>query len=265
MVNEAKEAIKKASSRLRLAAFMQYEKHTDPKQPFEDNLSNLLDEQVRLADECRLGRRIRYAGFPQVKTLDTFVMSGECLPHLNFDELLELASCSFIDGKNDVVAVGPTGKGKTHAGLAIGYEAVKRGYSVKFKKASDLVNEMAEAKSEKHLAEYIRVLNRTQLLVLDEVGYLNYDVSAASLLFQVVSSRYEKASTFYTTNLEFSKWKDFIGNDMLAAAIVDRIAHHAIILNMNGPKGWRLEHARSKQQRRPEPCKAAGQDVEGQR
>ena len=108
---------------------------------------------------------------------------------------------------------------------------------------------MSEAKSEKHLADYIRTLNRCQLLIIDEVGYLNYDINASSLLFQIVSARYEKASTFYTTNLEFSKWKDFIGDEMLASAIVDRIAHHAIILNMNGGRGWRLEHARSKRQR----------------
>jgi len=132
--------------------------------------------------------------------------------------------------------------------LAIGYEAVKRGYSVRFKRASDLVNEMAEAKSDKHLTEYIRTINRCSLLVLDEVGYLNYDLFASSLLFQVVSSRYEKASTFYTTNVEFSRWSNFIGDEMLASAIVDRIAHHAFLLNMNGPKGWRLEHAKSKQQ-----------------
>ena len=115
--------------------------------------------------------------------------------------------------------------------------------------ASDLVNEMSEAKNEKQLTDYIRVLNRCQLLIIDEVGYLNYDTNASSLLFQVVSTRYEKASTLYTTNLEFSKWAKFIGDELLASAIVDRIAHRAIILNMNGPKGWRLEHARSKQQR----------------
>jgi DNA replication protein DnaC len=210
----------------------------------------LLEEQARLADGARLERRIRYAGFPQIKTFDTFVMSKEHLPNLNFDELRELGSCAFIDDKNDVVAIGPAGKGKTHTALAVGYEAVKRGYSVRFKRASELMNEMAEAKSDKHLADYIRTLNRCQLLIIDEVGYLNYDVNASSLLFQVVSARYEKSSTFYTTNLDFSKWEKFIGDKMLASAIVDRIAHHAIILNMNGPKGWRLENARSKQQRK---------------
>ena len=250
MMSEHKEAIQKAAARLHLTAFAQYEQLTDPQHSFEDNLCSLLEEQVRLAEVQRLNRRIRYAGFPQVKTFDTFVMSEEHLPHLNFDELRELRSCAFIDEKNDIVAIGPEGRGKTHAALAIGYEAVKRGYSVRFKRASDLVNEMSESKSAKHLADYTRTLNRCQCLILDEVGYLNYDLATSSLLFQVVSARYEKASTIYTTNLEFSRWGQFVGDEDLASAIVGRIAHQAIILNMNGPKGWRLEHARSKQQRK---------------
>ena len=111
-----------------------------------------------------------------------------------------------------------------------------------------MVNEMSEAKSEKHLTDYIRKINRCQLLILDEVGYLNYDLSSSGLLFQVISARYERSSTLFTTNLAFSKWKQFIGDEALASAIVGRIAHQAIILNMNGPKGWRLENARSKRQ-----------------
>lgn len=248
-MNEKKEAILKAANRLHLSSFAQYEKHIDQQHPFEDNLLRLLHEQILVSDEQRLKRRVNYAGFPQLKTFDTFVMSEEHLPHLNFNEFRDLKMCGFIEDKSDIVAVGPAGRGKTHAALAIGYEAVKHGYSVRFKRASELVNEMSEAKNEKQLTDYIRTLNRCQLLIIDEVGYLNYDINASSLLFQVVSTRYEKASTLYTTNLEFSKWSKFIGDELLASAIVDRIAHHAIILNMNGPKGWRLEHARSKQQR----------------
>jgi DNA replication protein DnaC len=251
-MSEKKEAILKAVTRLRLKAFAKYEKIIDTKLPFEDNLLRILEEQVIHADEQSVARRVRYAGFPQIKTFNTFDTSEERLPYLNSDEFLELRSCAFIDDKNDIVAIGPSGHGKTHAALAIGYEAVKRGYSVKFKRASDLVNEMSEAKSEKRLADYIRVLNRCRCLILDEVGYLNYDLAASSLLFQVVSARYEKASTVYTSNLEFSRWAQFLGDEALASAIVDRIAHHAIILNMNGPLGWRLEHARSKQQRKAE-------------
>jgi DNA replication protein DnaC len=246
--SEQKEAIQKTSARLHLNAFAQYEQFINPQNSFEENLRRLLEEQVQMAEVQRLNRRIRYAGFPQIKTFDTFVMSEEYLPHLNFDEMRELLTCKFIDEKNDVVAIGPEGRGKTHVALAIGYEAVKRGYSVRFKRASDLVNEMAESKSDRHLADYIRTLNRCQCLILDEVGYLNYDLTTSSLLFQVISARYEKAGTIYTTNLEFSRWDQFVGDKELASAIVGRIAHQAIILNMNGSKGWRLEHARSKRQ-----------------
>jgi DNA replication protein DnaC len=252
MASEQKEAIQKAVARLRLNAFAQYEKLINPQHSFEDNLCRLLEEQVRLADIQRLNHRIRYAGFPQIKTFDTFVMSPEYLPNINFDELRELQTCAFIDEKYDVVAIGPEGRGKTHAALAIGYEAVKRGYSVKFKHASDLVNELSEAKNEKHLSDYVRNINRCQCLIIDEIGYLNYDIATSSLLFQIISKRYEKASTIYTTNLEFSRWSQFIENKEMASAIVGRIAHRAIILNMNGSKGWRLEHARSKKQSKVE-------------
>ena len=246
---EQKDFIKKAAASLNLDAFAKYESYTDPSHSFEDNLAALLQEQVLLTDHLRLKRRIRYAGFPQVKTFETFVMTEEFLPNLNFDEFRALGDCTFIDEKCDIVAVGPEGRGKTHAALAIGYEAVKRGYSVRFKRASDLVNEMGEAKSEKHLTDYIRIINRCKLLIVDELGYLNYDLGAASLLFQVLGDRYEKSSTLYTTNLSFSEWKQFIPDEVLASAIVGRIAQNAILLNMNGSKNWRLEHARSKRQR----------------
>ena len=249
MVSEQKEAIKTAAARLRLSVFAQYEKHTDPKHSFEENLAALLQEQVALADDDRFKRRVRYAGFPQVKTFGTFVMSKEHLPHLNFDELGFLKDCAFIDEKVNIVALGPSGRGKTHVALAIGYEAVKRGYSVRFKRACDMVNEMGEAQTEKQLTDYIRAINRCQLLIVDEVGYLDYDAASANLLFQVVGARCESASTLYTTNLPFSEWTQFIKNERLALAIVGRIAHNAVILNMNGPKDWRLEHTLSKQRR----------------
>ena len=248
-MSEQKEAIRKAADRLYLDAFAKYESYIDPRRSFEDNLCALLQEQVLIADQLRLKRRIRYAGFPQVKTFETFVMSEEFLPQLNFDEFRALGECAFIDEKSDVVALGPEGHGKTHAALAIGHEAVKRGYSVRFKRASDLVNEMSEARSDKQLTDYIKALNRCQLLIVDELGYLNYDIAASSLLFQVLGGRYEKSSTLYTTNLPFSEWKQFISDEVLASAIVGRIAQNAILLNMNGPKNWRIEHARSKRQR----------------
>jgi DNA replication protein DnaC len=248
-MSDQREAIKKAAQRLRLSVFTKYEDYIDPKRPFEENLDMLLREQVQLADKERFRRRLNYAAFPQLKTFDTFVMSEKHLPNLNFDELRSLMSCAFVDEKNNVVALGPSGRGKTHVALALGYEAVKRGYSVRFKRACDMVNEMGEAQSEKALSAYIKTINRCQLLIVDEVGFLEYDVDAANLLFQVASARCENASTLYTTNLPFSEWTQFIKNESLAVAIVGRIAYGATILNMNGPIDWRLQHTRSKQQR----------------
>ena len=238
--------IAKIAKDLGLSVFADYREYINKRRSFEENLLSLLKKQAIEADNARIARRIRSSGFPIIKTLDTFEATPERFPHLNLNEFNELSSCRFIDEKADVVAIGPSGYGKTHSAIAVGHEALKRGYSVRFKRAFDLVNEMSEAKSEKNLAKYTKTLNRCQLLIIDEVGYLPYDSAASSFLFQIISARYETASTFYTTNYEFSKWPQFIEDKGLVTAIVDRIAHHSIILNMNGPNAWRLEHARSR-------------------
>jgi len=246
MINNIQADISKFANDLGLSVFACFDKHIKSGQPFEENLLSLLREQAIEADNARIKRRIRYSGFPIVKTLDTFEMTPERFPYLNLNEFQELGSCRFIEEKADVAAIGPPGFGKTHAAIAIGYEAIKRGYSVRFKRAADLVNEMSEAKSEKALSSYTKTLNRCRLLILDEIGFLPYDPTASSFLFQIISARYETASTFYTTNYAFSKWPQFIKDKGIVTAIVDRIAHHSVILNMNGPTAWRLEHARSK-------------------
>ena len=238
--------ITKIANNLRLSVFAHYNDYIKTGRPFEENLLELLKEQSTEVDKTRVQRRIRYAGFPGVKTFDTFVRTQERFPYLNLSELNELSSCRFIEEKEDVVAIGPQGHGKTHVALAVGYEAIKHGYNVRFKRAFDLVNEMSEATSEKRLASYMKTLNRCKLLIIDEVGYLPYDTAASSFLFQIISARYETGSTFYTTNYEFSKWPQFIKDKGHVTAIVGRIAHHSIILNMNGPNSWRLEHARSR-------------------
>ena len=245
-MNSIQSDIAKIAKDLTLPIFARYNDFVKTGRPFEENLLELLREQAVETGIERIKRRIRCAGFPVVKTLDTFEVTTERFPYLNMSEWSELASCRFIEEKADVVAVGPPGHGKTHAALAVGYEAIKQGYSVRFKRAVDLINEMSEAKSEKGLAKYTKTLIRTQLLIIDEVGYLPHDAAASSFLFQIISARYETGSTFYTTNHEFSKWPQFIADERLVSAIVNRIAHHSIILNMNGPRAWRLEHARSR-------------------
>ncbi|MCL2153669.1 MAG: IS21-like element helper ATPase IstB [Oscillospiraceae bacterium] len=245
-VEELRAAISKTANELYLTVFSQYGKYINSKASFEENLYTLLSEQNQVAFQNRIKRRVKAAGFPQLKTMDMFQMSKDILPNLDFDEVNELATCKFIDEKLDVCAFSPSGHGKTHLALAIGYEAIKRGYTVKFRRASDLINEMTEAKSERKLTDYIRVMTRCSMLIVDEVGYFDYDASASSLLFQVIGARYEIGSTFYTSNQTFSEWAKFIGSDTLAKAIVSRIAHHAVLLDMNGPNAWRFEHARSR-------------------
>ena len=241
--------ISKLSHDLGLSVFAHYGDYVKANRLFEENLFTLLKEQAIETDDARVKRRIRYSGFPMVKTLNTFDVTHDRFPNLNMDSFNDMITCRFIDEKADVTAIGPPGYGKTHIALAIGYEAIKRGYSVRFKRASDLVNEMSEAKTEKKLADYAKTLNRCRLLILDEVGYLPYDSTASSFLFQIISARYETASTFYTTNFEFSRWPQFFpdkSNNEIVTAIVTRIAHQSIVLNMNGPNAWRLEHARSR-------------------
>jgi len=246
---ELRAAISKTANELYLTVFSQYGKYINTKASFEENLYALLSEQNQISFQNRVKRRIRAAGFPQLKTMGMFQMSKDIFPNLDFDEVRELATCKFIDEKLDVCAFAPSGFGKTHLALAIGYEAIKRGYTVKFRRASDLINEMVEARSEQKLTDYNRVMTRCSLLIIDEFGYLDYDAASSSLLFQIIGARYETASTFYTSNQTFSEWADFIGKDTLANAIVSRIAHHAVLLNMNGPTAWRLEHARSRRQK----------------
>ena len=245
--DELKSGISKLANELYIPVFAQYGKYVNPKTSFEENLYTLLSEQAQVSFQKRVARRLKTAGFPYVKTMNMFVMSEEYLPKLNFDEVRELTTCRFIDDKTDLCAIGPSGRGKTHLALAVGYEAVSRGYSVKFRRVCDLITELKEARTEKHLNDYMRLMSRCSLLILDEVGYTNYDVDSANLLYQIIGARYEIGSTFYTSNLVFSEWKTFLCNDeRLANAIVTRIAHNSLILDMNGPKDWRLEHAKSR-------------------
>jgi len=125
--DELRGGISKLANELYISVFAQYEKYINTRASFEENLYELLLEQKQLTFEKRVKRRLKTAGFPYVKTMNTFEMSKEYLPNVNFDEIRELATCKFIEDKADVCAVGPSGKGKSHLALAIGYEAIKRG------------------------------------------------------------------------------------------------------------------------------------------
>ena len=231
------------SKKLNLNVVPDYKKHIKAESTFEENLLHLLRLENDLKDRDLIKRRIKQAGFPIQKTIDTFQFSNERLPFLIQEEVLEVMTCEFVQKHTNVVCIGNSGTGKTHIATAIGMEAIRRGYSVRFRRACDLVTQLSEAQSDKHLSGMLKSLNKCQLLVLDELGYLTFDQKSSNLLFQVLAGRYEVRSTIVTSNLEFSKWPDFIGDPIMATALVDRLIHRSTILNMNG-EGYRIKDGR---------------------
>jgi DNA replication protein DnaC len=223
-----------------------YSQHISKEADFSDNLLRLLEMEVLEKERRGIQRRTKAAGFPVIRSLDTFEFDSKRLPKLDKEHVWELADCHYISEKRNVIAIGNSGTGKTTLSIALALEAIRRGYTVRFRRASDLVNQMSEAQNEKQLSRYIKTINNCHLLICDELGYLNFDLQGASLLFQVFAARYEVSSTMITTNLEFSKWPAFLGNDQaMSTALVDRLIHRAEILNMNGDS-YRLKDAKAK-------------------
>ena len=245
MTSEDKLAkIEGLARQLKLPILAGFQEHITKEAGFEDNLLRLLE--LELLDKERRGieRRTKMAGFPYIRVLDNFELDPRRLPKLKRDQIEKLVECNYITEKRNFLAIGNSGTGKTHLAIALGIEAIRRGFTVRFKRASDLVNQMREAQNENQLSRYIKMLNSCHLLVIDELGYLHFDLQGASLLFQVFATRYEVSSTAITSNLEFSRWPAFLGDDQaMCTALVDRLVHRAEILNMYG-KGYRLKDAK---------------------
>lgn len=227
---------------LKLNAFAEYRAYVKENSSVEEALYSLLAAENSIKEQNKYTYRMKNAAFPILKTLDTFVFDEKRLPELKKETVMELASCEFIEKKQNVVAVGNCGTGKSHLVTALGIEAISKGYTVKFRKASDLVAQMTEAVNERYLSKLIRKINACNVLIVDELGYLSFDAAGASLLFQIFAARYETKSTIVTSNLEFSKWVTFLGNDEhMTAALIGRLVHHSTILNMNG-EDYRLHN-----------------------
>ena len=190
-------------------------------------------------------RRIKEARFPTVKSLDSFDFTA--IPSLNKTLVLELARCEYIARRENVIAVGNSGTGKTHISLGLGL-AAQKGLSVGFTTAAALVHELIEARDEKRLLRLQRQLAAYKLLIIDELGYVPLSTTGAELLFEVFSQRYERGSTIVTSNLPFDEWTGVFGSERLTGALLDRLTHHVHILEMNGDS-YRLKQ--SKQRQRP--------------
>ena len=198
----------------------------------------LIDRERRMVE-----RRIKAARFPAIKSLDSF--DFKAIPSLNKMMVLELSRCEWIERKENVIALGPSGTGKTHIALGLGLTACQKGLPVAFVTASALVHEMMEARDEKRLLQLQRKLTKVKLLIIDELGFVPLSKTGAELLFELISQRYERGSTLITSNLPFEEWTETFGTERLTGALLDRLTHHVNILEMNG-ESYRLNQSRAR-------------------
>ena len=186
----------------------------------------LIDRNHRMVD-----RRIKAARFPFTKSLDTFDFLA--IPSLNKTLVLELARCEYVERRDNVIALGNSGTGKTHVAFGLGLAACQRGLSVGFTTAAVLIHELIEARDERRLLQVQKRLAGLKLLIIDELGFVPLSKTGAELLFEVFSQRYERGSTLVTSNLPFDEWTEIFGSQRLTAALLDRLTHHVHILEMN--------------------------------
>ena len=204
----------------------------------------LIERERRMVE-----RRIKDAKFPAVKSLDSFDFLA--LPSLNKALVLELARSEYVSRRENIIAVGNSGTGKTHIVLGLGLAACQKGLSVGFTTAAALVHELIEARDEKRLLRLQRQLATYKLLIIDELGYVPFSQTGAELLFEVFSRRYERGSTIVTSNLPFDEWTGVFASERLTGALLDRLTHHVHILEMNGDS-YRLKQSKRRSRNTPD-------------
>jgi len=241
---ENSNVIKALAQTLKMPAFESYAEYVKPGMSIEEALIAVMSQESERRYDVLVKRRIRDASLPNGKTIDTFKLTPT-LPHLKEEHVQSLETCHFIKNKMNVCALGGSGTGKTHLMAAVSRVAIHMGYTAKFYRVSDLITMLCEASTEKRLTLMMKALLKVDLLALDELGYVSLSLKKAQLLFDVIAKRGEAGSSiFVTSNYEFSKWKDFIGDPVLTKAIVGKLAGYAIILNMNG-EDYRLASKRA--------------------
>ena len=204
-------------------------------------LLRLCERELADREQRACQRRLKAARFPQPKSLDDFDFTAQ--PSLKRALVLELARCEFIDRRESVILLGGPGTGKTHVATGLAAAACQRGKRVRFFRVSELLTQMLEAREERALGRLRSQLARLDLLVLDEFGYVPASQAGAELLFDVVSTAYERTSVVVTTNLPFERWTEVLGSERLVGATLDRLTHRCHILEATG-ESYRLREAR---------------------
>ena len=214
------------------------ENEATPKQ--EEFLAYVLEQEIRRREQNKRTRQLNRAGFPVLKNLEEYEYNSiRFPPSISREEML---SCNFVTEKKNLILFGPVGIGKTHLAIALGIKACGLGLNVRFHTVTELVLKLGEAHRSGTLERLVRELQKVDLLILDEWGYVPVDKEGSQLLFRVVSDSYESKSLILTTNLEFSKWGSVFTDEQMAAAMIDRLVHHGHLLVFEG-QSYRMTHA----------------------
>jgi len=198
----------------------------------QEYLLKLLQSEIAHREKTRKEKLLKKAGFYTIKTFESFRFDEVTLPGSITPEYLR--ECEFIADKTNIVMYGNVGTGKTHLSIALGVEACKKGLEVRFFRTTGLVNKLAEQKKAGTLSAFLKTLNKADLLICDEWGYVPLDRVGAQLLFEVISECYERKSVIINTNIEFSRWVNVFYDEQMTGAIIDRILHHCHLLLFPG-------------------------------
>lgn len=201
----------------------------------------LLGEELTTRQSRRIKMALQTARLTTIKTLSSYDFSFQ--PSLDRQQILALAELNFLERHQVVHLLGPPGTGKSHLALALGVEAVKAGHSVHFSTLADLLGSLSRAEREQGLRERVRYLSRHSLIIVDEIGYLPVGSSGGNLFFQLVNACYEKTAMILTSNRGFGEWGEIFGDSVVATALLDRLLHHAVVIQIEGSSYRLREHA----------------------
>ena len=213
------------------------------KRSFVEYLEQVLAAEASLRAERSRQMLVKLATFPVIKTLEQF--DFDAAPGVPKARMHELSGLAFIERRENVILLGPSGVGKSHLAIALGVRATERGYKVRCITAADLILQLEKARREDRFDQYLkRAILGPKLLILDEIGYLPLHKHQADMFFQVIAKRYERGSVILTSNLSFGDWEEtFDGNAALTSAMLDRLLHHAHVIQIRG-ESYRLRDAR---------------------